>query len=54
MVNKPILIVDDEKNIRLTFSRALEALGSGIDCAENGKEANPCYLDQRVPSCSVS
>ena len=39
MVSKPILIVDDEKNIRLTFSRTLEGLGAEIDCAENGEEA---------------
>jgi DNA-binding response OmpR family regulator len=39
MVSKPILIVDDEKNIRLTFSRTLEVLGAEIDCAENGEEA---------------
>jgi CheY-like chemotaxis protein len=36
---KPILIVDDEKNIRLTLSTSLESLGVETDSAENGKEA---------------
>jgi DNA-binding response OmpR family regulator len=39
MISKPILIVDDEKNIRLTLSQALETLGAGIDTASNGEEA---------------
>ena len=39
MINKPILIVDDEKNIRLTLSQALETLGTEIDTAANGEEA---------------
>jgi DNA-binding response OmpR family regulator len=39
MINKPILIVDDEKNIRLTLSQALETLGAEIDTAANGEEA---------------
>jgi len=34
-----ILIVDDEKNIRLTLSQALEVLGRDIDTAVNGEEA---------------
>jgi len=37
--HKPILIVDDEKNIRLTLSTSLEALGVETDSAEDGKEA---------------
>jgi CheY-like chemotaxis protein len=37
--DKPILIVDDEKNIRLTLSTSLEALGVKTDSAEDGKEA---------------
>ncbi|MFZ2053859.1 MAG: response regulator [Candidatus Aminicenantales bacterium] len=37
--SKPILIVDDEKNIRLTMSQALESLGVGIETAVNGEEA---------------
>lgn len=36
---KPILIVDDEKNICLTLSQALEVLGAEIDTALNGEEA---------------
>jgi DNA-binding response OmpR family regulator len=39
MINKPILIVDDEKNIRLTLSQSLETLGAEIDTAVNGEEA---------------
>jgi len=40
MDSKPsILIVDDEKNIRLTLSQALEDLGAFIDTAVNGEEA---------------
>ncbi len=39
MITKPILIVDDEKNIRLTLSQALETLGAEIDTAADGEEA---------------
>jgi CheY-like chemotaxis protein len=39
MVSKPVLIVDDEKNIRLTLIRSLEDLGVEIDIAGNGEEA---------------
>ncbi len=39
MRDKPILIVDDEKNIRLTLLRSLEVLGVETDSAEDGKEA---------------
>jgi DNA-binding NtrC family response regulator len=39
MKDKPILIVDDEKNIRLTLLRSLEVLGVETDSAEDGKEA---------------
>jgi DNA-binding NtrC family response regulator len=39
MIVKPILIVDDEKNIRLTLSMALEALGVETESAEDGEEA---------------
>jgi CheY-like chemotaxis protein len=34
-----VLIVDDEKNIRITLSMALEALKIPVDTAENGEEA---------------
>jgi DNA-binding NtrC family response regulator len=36
---KPVLIVDDEKNIRLTLSQALETLELETDTAVNGEEA---------------
>lgn len=39
MQDKPVLIVDDEKNIRLTLSQALEPLGLQTDTAVNGEEA---------------
>jgi DNA-binding response OmpR family regulator len=39
MKDKPILIVDDEKNIRLTLSQALEVLEVETDTAANGEEA---------------
>jgi len=34
-----ILVVDDEKNIRLTVSRSLETLGIRVHTAVNGEEA---------------
>jgi len=37
--NKPVLIVDDEKNIRLTLSMVLESMGLESDKAMNGEEA---------------
>jgi len=37
--NVPILVVDDEKNIRLTLSQSLESLGVEIRTAVNGEEA---------------
>jgi len=39
MEKKPILVVDDEKNIRLTMSQSLEPLGMPIRTAVNGEEA---------------
>jgi DNA-binding NtrC family response regulator len=39
MEAKPVLIVDDEKNIRLTLSQALGALELETDTAVNGEEA---------------
>ncbi len=39
MQAKPVLIVDDEKNIRMTLSQALEALDLETDTAVNGEEA---------------
>jgi DNA-binding response OmpR family regulator len=39
MDHKPILIVDDEKNIRMTLSQSLESLGVEMDVAGSGEEA---------------
>lgn len=58
---KPILIVDDEKNIRLTLSKALESFGVPIKTAVNGEEAlqqlsegefGIVLLDQMLPGVS--
>jgi DNA-binding NtrC family response regulator len=55
---KRILIVDDEKNIRLTLSEALSAIGLEPDTAINGEEAllklkekdfNLILLDLKMP-----
>ena len=39
MEKKPILVVDDEKNIRLTLSQSLESLSIPVRTAINGEEA---------------
>ncbi len=39
MSNKNVLIADDEKNIRLTLSMAIEEMGFEPDTAVNGEEA---------------
>lgn len=39
MRNRPVLIVDDEKNIRMTLSIALESMKLEVDAAMNGEEA---------------
>jgi DNA-binding NtrC family response regulator len=39
MGSNAVLIVDDEKNIRMTVSRCLETLELGTDTAVNGEEA---------------
>lgn len=39
MKDKPVLIVDDEKNVRLTLARSLESLELETDNAGNGEEA---------------
>ncbi|MEW6667242.1 MAG: response regulator [Thermodesulfobacteriota bacterium] len=39
MEKKPILVIDDEKNIRLTMSNSLEPLGLPVHTAVNGEEA---------------
>lgn len=61
MEMKPILIVDDEKNIRFTLSQALESLGAPVTTAINGEEAlqkleenefGIVLLDQMLPGMS--
>ena len=58
MKRSAVLIVDDEKNIRLTLSQALEPLGAEIGTAVNGEEAlaklkerdfDVILLDLRMP-----
>ncbi len=58
MQKKPILVVDDEANIRLTMSRALEQLHTEIHTAVNGEEAldkiekndySLVFLDLKLP-----
>lgn len=39
METRPVLIVDDEKNIRLTVSQSLESIGLDTDTAMTGEEA---------------
>ena len=39
MSDRSVLIVDDEKNIRLTLALALEKLNIPVDTAVNGEEA---------------
>lgn len=39
MEKKPILVVDDEKNIRLTMSQSLEPMEIPVQTAVNGEEA---------------
>ena len=39
MANQKILIVDDEKNIRLTMTQALQPLGYDLKTAVNGEDA---------------
>jgi DNA-binding response OmpR family regulator len=54
----PILVVDDEKNIRLTVSRSLEVLETPVQTAVNGEEAlqkleeesfSMVFLDLKLP-----
>jgi DNA-binding response OmpR family regulator len=58
MKTQPILVVDDEKNIRLTMSVALESLSIPVQTAVNGEEAlqklhegqfSLVFLDLRMP-----
>lgn len=58
MEKQAILVVDDEKNIRLTISQSLEPVGMPVETAVNGEEAlqklgaNPfelVFLDLKMP-----
>lgn len=58
MEKTPILIVDDEKNIRLTMSQSLEPLAVPVQTAVNGEEAlqklqdgqfGVVFLDLKMP-----
>ena len=46
-MNKKILIVDDEKNIRTTISAYLLSLGYELEIAVNGQEALDKLKDSR-------
>ncbi|MEW5910583.1 MAG: response regulator [Thermodesulfobacteriota bacterium] len=48
MEKKSILIVDDEKNIRLTVSQSLEPLGIPVQTAVNGEEALQKIRDESI------
>ena len=58
MEKKPILVVDDEKNIRMTVTQSLEQLEIPVETAINGEEAlqklgqkqfGLVFLDLRMP-----
>lgn len=58
MTKLPILVVDDERNIRMTMSQSLEPLGLPVETAVNGEEAlsklraatfGLVFLDLRMP-----
>jgi DNA-binding NtrC family response regulator len=58
MENKNILVVDDEKNIRLTMSHSLKSLGVQVQTAADGEEAlrelsknhfDLVFLDLKMP-----
>jgi len=48
MTAKSILIVDDERNIRLTMSQALEPIGIPVQTAVNGEEALEKLREGRI------
>lgn len=48
MDQRVILVVDDEKNIRMTMSLALEVLGMPVHVAVNGEEALQMLREHRV------
>jgi CheY-like chemotaxis protein len=58
MRKRPILVGDDERNIRLTISQALESLDMAVSTAVNEEEAlhklsesrfGPVFLDLKMP-----
>lgn len=58
MAKQRILVVDDEKNVRLTVPQALEPIGIPVDTAVNGEEAleklehqeyTMMFLDLKMP-----
>lgn len=46
-MNKKILIIDDEKNIRMTLTYCLEAEGYDIETAVNGEDGLDILLNQK-------
>jgi DNA-binding NtrC family response regulator len=48
MERKSVLVVDDEKNIRLTLSRALEGIDVDVTAAVNGEEALAALADRHI------
>jgi CheY-like chemotaxis protein len=52
MSSTAVLIVDDERNIRLTLSLALEALNISADTASTGEEALQKLQEKNLNSCS--
>jgi DNA-binding NtrC family response regulator len=48
MERRSVLVVDDEKNIRLTMSRALEDLDVDVMTADNGEEALAAMAGRHV------
>lgn len=44
-----ILIIDDDRNIRFTLSMRIEAMGYGVDTAENGEEGRRKVLAEERP-----
>lgn len=47
--NKNILIIDDEKNIRMTIKKALENAGYTVDTAINGEDGLKKLKDDKYP-----
>ena len=49
MADRSVLIVDDEKYIRLTLSLALEKLNISVDTAANGKRLSKSWRKDPTP-----